>query len=691
MAVNVKMGVDLSDFTNNIKTAQSEIKTLNATIKLADETMKANGESSELMGTKLEALNSKLKAQQTVVEQYVEALKTMSSEGVDPTSQKYQSMATKLLEAQTQVVKTQADIDNLNSSQETAAQSAESLGNSVENIGKKLSLKEVTEAVGKISDGFEKAIKKATQLGKAIVKNVLGAGSWADDLSTEADRWGITPEQLQRMQKTADLIDTDAEAILAARAKLAKNADKDILKQLGVSSDGKSVEDFFWDVGDAILHMDDAFDKEAAAQEIFGRGWRELLPLFEAGREKYEETNASWSVVSDEAIQKLTELDDKYQAIQNDIDTLKMTAMAELAEPLTKLLEALHNVINSEEGQSVIQGVLDAVKDALEWIAENEGVVVGAIGAIAGAFGTLKVAESVLEFVKLVSGLKGLFGGGGGGGGGGDVGTVGGGGILAKIWAGVKGTASAAGGAWALSPLLAFGLGIAPAMFANMADRQKWGAEYDARMAAASRGGENAWFIEQAAAALDARNGRGGDLGLREDLLNGLKSRKNEELAKLISTIGDENWKSLNDFWNNPENFDMTQVDQLLSNITQKFTEADKKLELPADIKSETTAEDIAGQVGTVELKAKLTGFWGTIFGGADGEHANGLPFVPRDNYLALLHKGERVMPAREAASRNFSSNLYVENMHMAGGVSAAALAAEISARNRRLMVGYGA
>ena len=69
--------------------------------------------------------------------------------------------------------------------------------------------------------------------------------------------------------------------------------------------------------------------------------------------------------------------------------------------------------------------------------------------------------------------------------------------------------------------------------------------------------------------------------------------------------------------------------------------------------------------------------------------HANGLSYVPNEG-LYHLHRGERVVPAREVASRSFSSNLYVENMNMGGGLSADALAAAIAGRNRRMMAGYG-
>lgn len=70
--------------------------------------------------------------------------------------------------------------------------------------------------------------------------------------------------------------------------------------------------------------------------------------------------------------------------------------------------------------------------------------------------------------------------------------------------------------------------------------------------------------------------------------------------------------------------------------------------------------------------------------------YANGLFSVPWDGYPAILHKGERVLTAREARSYNANSNLYVEHMHMGGGMDAQALAAAMAAQNRRISAGFG-
>ena len=110
----------------------------------------------------------------------------------------------------------------------------------------------------------------------------------------------------------------------------------------------------------------------------------------------------------------------------------------------------------------------------------------------------------------------------------------------------------------------------------------------------------------------------------------------------------------------------------------------------------ENAAEDIAEQIGTVYVPVvgDPTGRIRTPKGWVypeDGEHANGLFSVPFDGYAAILHKGERVVPAREvAASRNYNSNLYVESMYMNNGTDAAGLAAAMAAAQRRTMKGYG-
>lgn len=87
---------------------------------------------------------------------------------------------------------------------------------------------------------------------------------------------------------------------------------------------------------------------------------------------------------------------------------------------------------------------------------------------------------------------------------------------------------------------------------------------------------------------------------------------------------------------------------------------------------------------------ARAAGALASIHAPTWATHANGIWSVPWDGYPAILHKGERVTPAREISSRSYNSNLYVESMYMNNGTDAAGLAAAMAAAQRRTMSGYG-
>jgi hypothetical protein len=114
--------------------------------------------------------------------------------------------------------------------------------------------------------------------------------------------------------------------------------------------------------------------------------------------------------------------------------------------------------------------------------------------------------------------------------------------------------------------------------------------------------------------------------------------------------------------------------------------------EIPVDLTPATDAAEIAEQIGTVIIPAVLSfgaGIQNMLSGLIPG-FANGIHSVPYDGMLARLHKGERVMPAREVQSRSYNSNLYVESMYMNNGTDAAGLASAMAAAQRRTMSGFG-
>lgn len=420
--VNVKMGVSgVAQFKQAMTQAKQATKTLDAQLALTEKQFKATGDSESYMTEKSELLKAKLEQQKTVLDNAEKALKEMAEKGIDKSSKAYQDMYRQMLQTKGEMLDTENAINGIADAGADAATEVNTMNDQLEGIGKGVSFQNVTSGLQSITEGLEKAAKKAYKVGSAIVKEVLGVGTWADDVSTRASVLGVSPEDLQRMEKTARLIDTDAETIIKARQKLNKNIGsgnknaKTALEALGISTKGNP-EDIFWKAGEALMKLGDETEQEAKANDIFGKSWHELIPLFDAGREEYDKMNASWNVMSEDQLNKLTEMDDKYEELQIAVEDLKKEALSNLAEPMTAALETINELLGkitewmgSEEGQKVIGDIVNGVKQGLEWISNNKEAVVTALGAIGIGFAGLKIALMGINVARTVDGMKNLF------------------------------------------------------------------------------------------------------------------------------------------------------------------------------------------------------------------------------------------------------------------------------------------
>ena len=668
--VTVKMGVSgVAQFKTGMTEAQAAVKTFDAALKANEKQLKATGNAENYMQAQTTLLNGKLKEQEKIAKNAEQALKQMEANGVKTTSKSYQDMQRKLIEAQSAMLDTQMELDGLGTKAADATGKTDKLGDSLGGLNKKISLDQ---------------------------------------------------DEFQRMQKlVTNGLDTSVDALLNAQSKLNKNIGKgnketmDTMRELGLLfSTGKGEEhlitedsvELFWKAGQALMQMEDAFDKEAAAQAMFGRSWKELIPLFTEYKslDEYNAALAEQNVVSEDTVKSLAELNDEVGKLIGDFETLKTETIGALAPALTagaealdgllsrileylktpegqqalddlgKAVEGLFSDLSSIDPEAVVQGfsdVFNKIVGGVQWIVDNKDTVVGALEAIVIGWGALKITGGALEIVKLIQGIQGLTAG------------------SAAAAAGEAGAAAGAswGGAFASAVLKA-----APWLLFLYETLKPSGSATDNLDLAYANGqvteaGYQFWNnnMDQWENRLGAVGNRYGDLGT---LVN------TPEALNIIA---------------NPSIDDEEVFRQLEETLGLK----------PVDVNvdpvvGENAAADIAEQIGTVEINGVVhftdengnnigvtSDFFGT--GEPTGKvrkptkklpgHANGLYSVPFDGYTAVLHKDERIVPAREvAASRNYNSNLYVESMYMNNGTDAAGLAAAMAAAQRRTMRGYG-
>lgn len=386
---SIKLGVEYSQFKQGMNEAKESVKTLNAQLKANESQLKLTGDQEIYLQNKVKLLKDEIEAQKSVVANATNALKAMENNGVKPTDASYQKLKQTVYNATDQLNKMQTELKDVETGADNAGKEAGEMNTELQNIGKNVAWGNVAEGLDSITRKLESGARAAVNFGKKVLSSAKDSTQWADDLTSTVKMYadmGLTNDSLQRMQKVEDFIDTPVEAILNAKARMQKatattGGVKAFEEILGINLNGQNTEDLFWETGEAILGMGEAFDKEAAAQQVFGRSWRELMPLFQLGREEYQKMLDEQNVLTDDQVQSLAEADDALKKAEQQIADLKNQFWAENADKITGLME---------------------------WFVKNEDKVVSALTAIGGAFGLLKLGSVAANLMKIVSGFKTL-------------------------------------------------------------------------------------------------------------------------------------------------------------------------------------------------------------------------------------------------------------------------------------------
>ena len=425
------------------------------------------------------------------------------------------------------------------------------------------------------------------------------------------------------------------------------------------------------------------------------------------------------------------------------LNTDKGQAMLDqLATSVSELFSGIGEINTEDLAQGIID-TLNGIVDGLDWIVRNKDGIVTALETIFGLWATLKVSEGVLTIGKIISGISGLS----------SSAAAAAGAAAGGSWATAFGAAVIKAVPWIAGLAVLFDTSNAGSNDVTMGEflaNASTGSEYESEVIGEISGRygygindlyQNEELAGQLWEALNKGFTTYDELFRRLESEYGweagpVKGEKTEEVY-IPEEMTENMQEAAESFWDyiktvekkQSENLDVSQFEalneafksspelleklwQVINDKTEGTDVGDREENLPegwwAEVEPEVpegAAEKVSEEIGTVDVYGVLhivdangnevtisdwTGLGGmnAVIGGS---HANGLWSVPFDGYTAILHKGERVMSAREVEnSRNYSSNLYVESMYMNNGTDAAGLASAMAAAQRRTMYGYG-
>jgi len=752
--ISTKMSVTgLSQYKNAMSQAKTSVKTLDAELKRVEAQYKATGDKEQYMAEKTKLLETRMQTQRKIAKEAENALKQMRSNGVDPLNNQYQRMQQQLSAAQTAMLETSAELSKLTQEEQKASAGADQLTASVGGISKKVSLDAVIGGVNKITEGMEKAAAKAVELGKAIWESITDSARWGDDTATQAMILNMDVETYQRYKKVFDTVgELTVQEWQKAKMKVQKAINDptqdqtQVLDLLGINTHeimqgkygaiqgaARDFEDVFWEIGETLRRRVESGEMtqdlaDTYANALFGRSFANLNPMFALGKEGFAAALEEQNVVTEESVNKLAELNDQLIKLKGDFDSLKAEVLAGLApalegaaKALDSLLGRLLEYLQTEDGQkmledlgvaveglfedlgkidpqAVVAGFVDAfdkVVGSFQWLVQNKSTVEGLLGGIVTAWGAAKLFGGALQVLQLINGIRGLSGAGA-------VGAAG----AAGAASGASWGAAFASAALKAAPWLAGIYILTEGIFEWTHDELGNNTLYDKDGSMTAEGQSvlnqdgslkrEGWEVgerkQRQREALEALwdEYRAGLSGAGNSEAFGAATKAAQELfggygeAAIFQSL----MQQMHEWGSNGSWKDMADLpDDFFQFDVEPRVDEDAAAQIAEEIGTVTVPVVMVPTTGGGTGRIRTPRGWVTL----DGDHANGLPFVPFDGYIASLHRGERVVPAREVnSSRNFSSNLYVESMYMNNGIDAQALAQSIAAANRRSMAGYG-
>lgn len=428
----------------------SGMKVLTSEMKLVQEQYKGSEDSMEALRAKSDVLGRQLSSQKEKVETLREALTNAARQYGESNSQT-QSYQIQLNNAMREELKLEHALEETNNAinaqgevTEKAGEKMTGLGDTLDNVAGKLGIQIPTAAKEALNgiDGFSVgtvakmtavagAVTAAIKVVKELHEVTLEAAAKADDLLTRAAQTGLDPELIQAIEYAQNFLDFgDVEQSLVKltnsmdKARDGAKAQAEAFEVLGVSvtnADGqlKNNYDTFLEVIDALGQVENATERDAISNDLFGKSYRELKPLIDAGtgalKQYTDKARENGYVLTNDQLRILGEVDDAHQKLTASIES-ETNLMAVDYAPAAKAAMELFADVTKKAGEALresglIKNTADLVVNILEIIRAGTDLVDALpswLNPIKSVSNQLKIlatiAATVADTVDLISG-----------------------------------------------------------------------------------------------------------------------------------------------------------------------------------------------------------------------------------------------------------------------------------------------
>lgn len=357
--ITIEIDGSTSKLNDALKDTNKVIASTNYELKSLNQALKLDPKNTELLAQKQELLKKNIGATADKLKTLKEAQRQMGDYNKLTEEQKenYRALSVEIVKAESSLKGMKKELN------ETNKIKFEGLKEGLSKIGEvaKKAAEIAATAIAAIGTAAIAAAKKIASLAKETAE-------YGDTVDKESQKLGISAELYQEldyaMQRNGGEISDLSKGVknitkdLAAYANGTESA-ADKYAKLGVSmknADGsmKSEQQMLLDTIQALADMTDETQRDAAAQEIFGKSAAELKPLLNSGadgiKSLMDEAKQYGMVMSDEGVKASAAFQDSLTRLNGTLNGFKNNLMAEVLPSLTKMSDGFALLVAGGDG-----------------------------------------------------------------------------------------------------------------------------------------------------------------------------------------------------------------------------------------------------------------------------------------------------------------------------------------------------